>query len=292
MFTAGVDVAVLLELPARSLTDLASVWSVPSDVIVELMQASAAKPEPPVSAQLQATVTSELNHPAALGLPTGAPLIVGVFLSILIGPTVVDVVLLAKSKTVPVTEAPVTFAENVLPVLHDRTPERLSAHVNLTTTFVLFQPSPFGAGLRVATIVGATRSILITALPVRALPTRSVATDCFRRPVVSTVTTSVAGVGPVATPEPVSVADHVRLTSELHHPLTFDAGEMPAVTVGAVLSTVYETSMLAAGPVHAASSRAVTVVVRAPSGPDATVTAKSQVLPVALDVVGTLLEPA
>src|SRR4051812_50082069 len=48
------------------------------------------------------STTSLLNQPAALAVPTGAPLIVGAFLSMLTM-TVVAAVLLGKSSTVPFT---------------------------------------------------------------------------------------------------------------------------------------------------------------------------------------------
>src|SRR4051794_3869188 len=102
IFTAGLDVALELELPARSLTAAVNVWPTPSLEIVESAQAPAANPDPPVSVHVQATVTSALYQPAAFALPTGAPLIVGAFLSTLTTTFVVPV-LPAKSTPVPVT---------------------------------------------------------------------------------------------------------------------------------------------------------------------------------------------
>ena len=71
-FTAGLDVATALPLPARSVTDFVTVRPVPSPEITEFAHAPTAKPDPPVSLHAQATDTFVLYQPAPLGLPTGA----------------------------------------------------------------------------------------------------------------------------------------------------------------------------------------------------------------------------
>jgi hypothetical protein len=54
------------------------------------------------------------------------------------------------------------------------------------------------------------------------------------------VTLSVLNGCAAPTPEPVSVAVHRTVTSELFHPAAFAAGVSAAVTTGPALSNVYE----------------------------------------------------
>jgi hypothetical protein len=130
--------------------------------------------------------------------------------------------------------------------VHVLIPEIESAHAMSTVTFVLFQPCPLGAGARLALIEGASLSSLITTEPFPALPRRSDAAADFVTPVVFEVTLSVAGVGPLATPEPESLADHVIVTFESRQPAAFAAGVMlDAVTLGPVLSRTYEALLVA-----------------------------------------------
>ena len=103
----------------------------------------------------------------------------------------------------------------------------------------LFQPNAVGVGVTVCVTDGAARSSFATTEPPPVLPTRSVAEDVNVWPPVSTVWLALAGVGPLATPEPVSVADQLTETGEvLFQPAAFGAGETAPVTVGAVLSSV------------------------------------------------------
>jgi hypothetical protein len=67
---------------------------------------------------------------------------------------------------------------------------------------------------------------------------------------VSAVTESLAGVGPLATPEPASVADHVTPTSALCQPATLAAGETAPLTCGPVLSSTYEACLVPCEPWH------------------------------------------
>ena len=129
-------------------------------------------------------------------------------------------------------------------------PERASEHVSETVTFELFQPNAFAAGLPLPAIVGFVLSSLIGTLPVPVFPSRSVAVAVFVVPSVSAVTVSVAGVGPLATPEPASVADQVIVTSLLRHPPALSAGETVGVTTGPVLSSTYEACIEPSLPVH------------------------------------------
>ena len=117
-------------------------------------------------------------------------------------------------------------------------PDRGSEQVKLTVTLVLFQPFEFAAGLRLAVRDGASLSSLIAIEPLPTLPTRSVAVEVWMVLGVETVWLSVAGVGPVPTPEPASVADQVIVTSWLNQAAALGLGDTAAVTVGPVLSTV------------------------------------------------------
>src|SRR4051812_28555908 len=100
-------------------------------------------------------------------------------------------------------------------------PESPSEQVKLTVTLVLFQPAAFGGGTWLPTTIGATLSVFTTSVPPPTLPTASRADDVFSRPAVFVVRLSVAGVGPLTTPDPASVAVHVIKTSVLFQPLLF-----------------------------------------------------------------------
>jgi hypothetical protein len=65
-----------------------------------------------------------------------------------------------------------------------------------------------------------------------------VADEVFVTPAVFAVTESLAGVGPDATPEPLSLADQVMETLSLRQPAAFAAGVADAVTCGPVLSSL------------------------------------------------------
>jgi hypothetical protein len=89
---------------------------------------------------------------------------------------------------------------------------------------------------------GFTLSSFTTTEPFPTLPSLSVAVEANVFASVFPDCESVAGVGPLATPEPdPSFADQVILTwLLLFHPAAFAAGESDAVTVGPVLSRMYE----------------------------------------------------
>src|SRR5690242_8825859 len=93
--------------------------------------------------------------------------------------SVTDAVLPARSLTVPAALWPKPSPKDSTGV-HDPTPESASAHSKLTETDVLFQPAPFGATLRCATIVGAVRSTFTGAASTKVamLPARSVTEPC------------------------------------------------------------------------------------------------------------------
>src|SRR5437870_5071659 len=112
-----------------------------------------------------------------------------------------------------------------------------SLQLNETVTSLLFQPLALAAGLRLPAIVGACLSSLTVTEPLPTLPTRSVAVDVWVV-VPFWFSDSVAGVGPLATPEPASVALQVTVTLALFQPAALAAGVSAAVTVGPVLSRV------------------------------------------------------
>jgi hypothetical protein len=116
-----------------------------------------------------------------------------------------------------------------------------SLQTKLTATSVLFQPAAFGLGETEAWMVGATLSSLTTTEPLPLLPSWSVAVAVFVTPAVLPFWLSVAGLGPLATPDPEpSDALQVIVTLLLFQPAALGAGERLPVTVGPVLSSVYE----------------------------------------------------
>lgn len=115
-------------------------------------------------------------------------------------------------------------------------PAKPSEQLKPTVTSLLFQPFALAAGDRSPVIVGAVLSSLIVIEPDPELPRRSVAVDVLVTPAVLDVCESVAGVGPVATPDPASVADHVTETFESFQPAPLGVGESAPVTTGPVLS--------------------------------------------------------
>ena len=76
--------------------------------------------------------------------------------------------------------------------------------------------------------------------PVPLLPSRSVAVDVFVTPAVLALTESDSGVGPLATPEPASVALQAMPTLPLFQPAALGVGATAPVTTGAALSSTYE----------------------------------------------------
>ncbi len=124
--------------------------------------------------------------------------------------------------------------------MHVSIPDSASEHVNATVTSELFHVNELGAGLREALMLGGVLSSFTTSDPLPSLPTRSVAVEVFVTPSagVSELTLSLAGVGPVAMPEPPSVAVQAIAVSALRQPNAFAAGVPTPVTVGGPLSTM------------------------------------------------------
>ncbi len=129
-------------------------------------------------------------------------------------------------------------------------PDSASEQAKPTVTSVLFHPATFAAGLRLGLIDGAVLSSLTVTEPVPTLPSLSEAVAVLTTAAASVVTVSVAGVGPESTPEPASVADHVRPTLALFQPAAFGAGVSAAVTTGPVLSRVYDPVFVRVVPVQ------------------------------------------
>src|SRR5439155_14126947 len=148
-------------------------------------------------------------------------------------------VLPALSVALPATEKPLVSLLITFAAGQESTPLRASVQVKLTVTSVLFQPFAFGCGDRVRVIPGAVLSKLMIAAVEATLPARSLAVpliDWFA-PSVTTLTGEVT----FATPERVSVAENVTVTSELFHPFAFAAGDCAAVSTGGVLSRLMST---------------------------------------------------
>jgi len=120
------------------------------------------------------TVTFELFQPAAFEAGDAEALIVGGVLSRLIV-TDAEAVFPAMSAAVPeitwLRPSALTVAGGVqLPM-----PDSESLHVNVTVTFELFQPFPFGVGEDAVEIVGGVLSIFNLMLVLAVFPALSVA---------------------------------------------------------------------------------------------------------------------
>ena len=121
-------------------------------------------------------------------------------------------------------------------------PEFGSAHENETVTSVLFQPKLFAGTLRLPVIVGGILSSRTVTDPLWTLPRLSIAVDDLVTPLelVFACWLSLLGVGPLATPEPASLAFQLMVTFELFQPAPLAGGDSVAVTVGPVLSRTNE----------------------------------------------------
>jgi hypothetical protein len=152
-------------------------------------------------------------------------------------------------------------------------PEVASEQVKATETLLLFHPNGVEAGESACVIVGAVLSSLTTTEPVPVLPTRSLAVADFVTPIVLLATVSLDGVGPLAMPEPESVAVQAIVTSALFQPAAFRGGDVAPVTDGSVLSSEYEAVVVEVAPLQMpfpfTLSKAVTVTVCGPSPPPA-----------------------
>src|SRR5205807_2638626 len=143
--------------------------------------------------------------------------------------------------TVPVTAAPSAVSTNGLVAgLVLATPDRASAAVKGTETFVLFHPAALGAGVAGPKVsVGGVLSILtVWEVNVAVLPATSVTVTVAVAPAVSSANvTGLAGLA-VATPERVSAAVNEIVTGVvLFHPAALGAGVVaPKLTVGGGLS--------------------------------------------------------
>jgi hypothetical protein len=123
-------------------------------------------------------------------------------------------------------------------------------------------------GLRDPEIRGSILSSLTVTDPDAELPRRSVAVEVRAIPAVSTVTESLEGVGPLAIPDPASMAAQVMPTFVRFHPLAFGSGVSVPLTIGPELSSTYEACLEPGWPVQLfalKSGRAVAVIVRTPS---------------------------
>src|SRR5437870_6556973 len=85
----------------------------------------------------------------------------GGVLSMLMLATLAEAELPARSSAVPLTLCPAPSAKTVVGAGHWSTPDRLSAHVQMTATSVLFQPREFDGRSGVPEMVGGVLSILI-----------------------------------------------------------------------------------------------------------------------------------
>src|SRR5436190_1362661 len=237
MLTGGLFAVVVL--PALSPTAALAVRPLPSP---EITLSAGAEPSSPdsASAAVQCTVTSLLYQPVPFEDVVGEPDRLGATLSMLIPPTVAVAVLSALSAAVPVTDWFAALALSVVGPLHVFTPDGLSEQLKPTVTSVLFQPLTFAAGLRVPVMPGADLSSFTVTEPVPLLPSRSVAVDVFVTPAVLALTESDSGVGPLATPEPASVALQAMPTLPLFQPAALGVGATAPVTTGAALSSTYE----------------------------------------------------
>src|SRR5205807_1029263 len=237
-----VKVAVL---PATSVTVTVPVTAAPSAVSTNGLVAGVVLATPDrASAAVKRTETFVLFHPAALGAGVAGPKVsVGAVLSLLKAARVKLPVWPATSVTVtvPVTAAPSAVSTNGLVAgLVLATPDRASAAVKGTETFVLFHPAALGAGVAGPKVsVGAVLSILtVCEVNVAVLPATSVTVTVAVAPAVSSANvTGLAGLA-VRSEERVSAAVNGIVTGVvLFHPAALGAGVVaPKLTVGGVLS--------------------------------------------------------
>ena len=162
-----------------------------------------------------------------------APASVGAVLSTLTPLTPALAVLPAASVAVPLALWPAP-SPSVWAAAQFATPERLSAQMNITVTFPLFQPLPFAAGVRLAMIVGAVLSMLTVAGSACLLPALSSAVPVTSWPWPSVVT--VCGAVQLLMPASASAQVNVTVTSPLFQPAPFASGDCVCLIVGAVLS--------------------------------------------------------
>src|SRR5215210_4679885 len=191
-----------------------------------------------------------------------------------IGPAATVAALPATSNAAPGTSPVAPSAETSIGSEQAATPERPSKHRNPTRTGELFQPKPFGGGVRLAATCGGVRSMRTTTSPWPTLPTRSTALAASERPGVSSVTTTFRGDGATATPEkPLSTALQVTVTEdESFQPAALGGGSTFAWTTGAALSSTKEAVAEPSVCSHSGVANAVARTERTPS-PDSPVSA-------------------
>src|SRR5205814_833075 len=157
-------------------------------------------------------------------------MVVGAVLSMLTGGLFAVVVLPALSPTAALAVRPLPSPEITLSAgAEPSSPDSASAAVQCTVTSLLYQPVPFEDVVGEPDRLGATLAMLIP-------PTVAV----FVTPAVLALTESDSGVGPLATPEPASVALQAMPTLPLFQPAALGVGATAPVTTGAALSSTYE----------------------------------------------------
>ena len=126
------------------------------------------------SLQLHAIVTGAEYQPLPFAEVVGTPARVGPVKSTLIPLTVVDEELPARSAAAPGTDCDAPSC-NVTGAVHPAVvmPEPSSTQVNETVTGVLFQPLPFGNGVEVSVIEGASVSMRTVIVAEAVLSARS-----------------------------------------------------------------------------------------------------------------------
>ncbi len=239
-------------LPALSAIDAVAVRPAPSPVIVLLAGCVAGLMPDRASAPFQPMVTLPLYQPLPLAAVVGVPVRLGAVLSILMPLTELLAVLSALSTAAPDTDwfAPSVESRTLPPPVQLLMPDSASEQVSVTVTLLLFQPAELAAGAHVPPMVGAVLSSLTVTEPLPLLPNLSVAVAVLMMPAVFTSTVSVAGVGPVPTPEPASVADQVTPTVALFQAAALGSGDKAAVTIGPVLSRIYDACIDGDAPLH------------------------------------------
>src|SRR6266478_1629440 len=187
---------------------------------------------------LNVVVTFSLFHPFALGSGLKVAVITGGVLSIFTAGDVNVAVLPAPSVrvTIPVKDGPSVVSASGLGTDLETTPDKSSAAVKLSVTFVLFQPPALGAGVGVPKVsVGGVLSILnpFTTTGVLTFPALSVHVPDADRPLPSPSNV----MAPVQTsiPDNESVPAKEMVTFVLFQPLAFGLGDAAAVAAGVVV---------------------------------------------------------
>jgi hypothetical protein len=175
---------------------------------------------------LKVIVTLWLYQPLWSAGRSGVAVTVGGVLSMLIPLAVAEALLPALSVQDPVADWPAPSVEIVTGGSQASIPERASVPLKVTTTSVLFQPFPFGAGAAAAETLGGVRSMSMPVWVSEAvLPAWSVqvpVADWFA-PSVEIV----AFTGEATGPEVASAQLQERVTAVLFQPFAFGSGDWP-----------------------------------------------------------------